>query len=158
MKMTKEEKAKNEQLKAMARSILQGRGNDLAAVHDVMRDMKKVLIEMLYDEELKEHLGFPKSSMRPENSDNYRNGSYEKTVKTSNGELKLNVPRDRNGEFEPKIVKKYQGDIFGIEDKIISLYGCGMSTRDISDNIHELYGFDVSAETISNITDRKSVV
>lgn len=154
MKMTKEEKVKNEQLKAMARSILQGRGNDLAAVHDVMRDMKKVLIEMLYDEELKEHLGFPKSSMRPENSDNYRNGSYEKTVKTSNGELKLNVPRDRNGEFEPKIVKKYQGDIFGIEDKIISLYGCGMSTRDISDNIHELYGFDVSAETISNITNR----
>ena len=138
----------------MARSILQGRGKDLAAVHDVIKDMKKVLIEMLYDEELKEHLGFPKSSVRPENSDNYRNGSYEKTVKTSNGELKLNVPRDRNGEFEPKIVKKYQGCIFGIEDKIISLYGCGMSTRDISDNIHELYGFDVSAETISNITNR----
>ena len=154
MKMTKEEKVKNEQLKVMARSILQGRGKDLAAVHDVIKDMKKVLIEMLYDEELKEHLGFPKSSVRPENSDNYRNGSYEKTVKTSNGELKLNVPRDRNGEFEPKIVKKYQGDIFGIEDKIISLYGCGMSTRDISDNIQELYGFDVSAETISNITNR----
>ena len=108
MKMTKEEKAKNEQLKAMARSILQGRGKDLAAVHDVMRDMKKVLIEMLYDEELKEHLGFSKSSLRPEDSDNYRNGSYEKTVKTSNGELKLNVPRDRNGDFEPKIGKKYQ--------------------------------------------------
>ena len=61
MKMTKEEKVKNEQLKAMARSILQGRGKDLAAVHDVMKDMKKVLIEMLYDGELKEHLGFPKS-------------------------------------------------------------------------------------------------
>ena len=81
MKMTKEEKVKNEQLKAMVRSILQGRGKDLAAVHDVMRDMKKVLI----DEELKEHLGFPKSSIMPEDSDNYRNGSYEKTVKTSNG-------------------------------------------------------------------------
>ena len=75
MKTTKEEKAKNEQLKAMARSILQGRGKDLAVVHDVMRDMKKVLIEMLYDEELKEHLGFSKSSVRPEDSDNYRNGS-----------------------------------------------------------------------------------
>ena len=100
-----------------------------------------VMKEMLYDEKLKEHLGFPKSSERSEDSDNYRNGSYEKTVKIS------------NGEFEPKIVKKYQGDIFGIE-KIISLYGCGMSTRDISDNIQELYGFDVSAETISNITNR----
>ena len=125
MKMAKEEKVKNEQLKAMARSILQGRGKDLAVVYDVMKDMKKVLIEMLYDEELKEHLGFPKSSVRPENSDNYRNESYEKTVKTSNGELKLNVPRDRNGEFEPKIVKKYQGDIFGILEGVkVRSIGC----------------------------------
>ncbi len=100
-----------------------------------MRDMKKLLIEMLYDEELKEHLGFPKSSMRPEDSDNYRNGSYEKTVKTSNVELKLNV-------------------VIEIEYKIISLYGCEMNSKDISDNIQDLYGFDAFAETISNITNQ----
>ena len=62
------------------------------------------------------------------------------------------VPRDRSGEFEPQLVKKHQMDITKIEDKIIGLYGCGMSTRDISDNIKEIYGFEVSAETISNIT------
>jgi transposase-like protein len=75
-------------------------------------------------------------------------------VKSKSGEFELSVPRDRNGEFEPKVVKKYQTDIFGIEDKIISLYGCGMSTRDISENINELYGFDISADTVSNITNR----
>jgi transposase-like protein len=75
-------------------------------------------------------------------------------VKSNSGEIELSVPRDRKGEFEPQIVKKYQTDIFGIEDKIISLYGCGMSTRDISENIRELYGFEVSAEVVSNITNR----
>jgi transposase-like protein len=80
--------------------------------------------------------------------------AMKKKVKTSTGELELSVPRDRNGEFEPKTIKKRQNDIFGIEDRIISLYGCGMSVRDISDNIRELYGFDVSAETVSNITNR----
>ena len=59
------------------------------------------------------------------------------------------VPRDRSGEFEPQVVKKHQMDITNIEDKIIGLYGCGMSTRDISDNIKEIYGFEVSAETIN---------
>jgi transposase-like protein len=108
----------------------------------------------MYDEELKDQLGFAKNDSRPENSDNYRNGSYGKTVKTSAGELELSAPQDRNGEFEPKIIKKHQNDIFGIEDRIISLYSCGMSVRDISDNIRELYGFDVSVETVSNITNR----
>lgn len=75
-------------------------------------------------------------------------------MKSSAGEIELSVPRDRNGEFEPQIVKKYQTDIFGIEDKIISLYGCGMTTRDISENIRGLYGFDVSAEVVSNVTNR----
>ena len=64
------------------------------------------------------------------------------------------VPRDRKGEFDPQVIKKHQSDITQIEDKVIALYGCGMSTRDISDNINEIYGFEVSAETISNITNR----
>ncbi|MDR2781404.1 MAG: IS256 family transposase, partial [Holosporaceae bacterium] len=75
-------------------------------------------------------------------------------MKSSSGELELSVPRNRNGEFEPQVVRKYQTNIFGIEDKIISLYGCGMSTRDISENIKELYGFEVSAEVVSNVTNR----
>jgi transposase-like protein len=74
---------------------------------------------------LKNHLGFSKNGIRPEDSDNYRNGSYDKSVKTSTGELELTVPRDRNGDFIPQVVKKHQTIR---EDKIISLYGCGMST------------------------------
>lgn len=75
-------------------------------------------------------------------------------MKTKNGNLELVVPRNRKGEFEPQVIKKHQNDITEIEDKIIALYGCGMSTRDISENIREIYGFEVFAETVSNITNR----
>jgi len=74
----------------------------------------------------------------------YKNGSYHKFVKTKDGELELIVPRDRSGEFEPQVVKKHQMDITKIEDKIIGLYGCGMSTRDISDNIKEICRVSIS--------------
>lgn len=151
-KLTKEEKqAKEERSKLL---LSQLKTKDLAGVNELMTELRKQVIESMYDEELKEHLGFSKNAKRPEDSDNYRNGSYEKTVRSSVGEIELSVPRDRNGEFEPQIVKKHQNDIFGIEDKIISLYGCGMTTRDISNNIKELYGFEVSADTVSNITNR----
>lgn len=152
-KLTKEEKALKAERRAKLKELLGG-AVDLQGVNDLVTDLRKEIIEMMYDEEMKNHLGFAKNGARPEGSDNYRNGNYEKSVQTSSGELELSVPRDRNGEFDPKIVKKHQRDIFGIEDRIVSLYGCGMSTRDISDNIRELYGFDVSAETVSNITNR----
>jgi transposase-like protein len=150
-KLTKEEKLAKVLRREKLKELLGG-ATDLEGVNSLVTELRKEIIEMLYDEELKDQLGFSKNESRPEGSDNYRNGNYNKLVKTSNGELELTVPRDRNGEFEPKVVKKYQNDIFGIEDKIISLYGCGMSTRDISDNIKEIYGFDVSADTVSNIT------
>jgi transposase-like protein len=152
-KLSKEEKLAKQELRGTLRALL-GDGNDLKAINDLIVELKKEAIEMMYDEELKHHFGFSKNDKRPEGSDNYRNGTYGKKVKSSSGEIELSVPRDRNGEFEPQIVKKYQGDILGIEEKIISLYGCGMSTRDIADNIKELYGFDVSAEVVSNVTNR----
>jgi len=152
-KLSKEEKLAKEERRKKLLELLSG-ATDLDGVNALVTDLRKEIIEMMYDEELKDHLGFSKNGARPEGSDNYRNGSYDKSVKTSTGELELSVPRDRNGDFDPQIVKKHQTDIFGIEDKIISLYGCGMSTRDISDNIKELYGFDVSADTVSNITNR----
>jgi transposase-like protein len=153
VKLTKEEKAAKLERREKLKELLGG-AVDLQGVNDLVTELRKEIIEMAYDEELKTRLGFSKNEKRPEDSDNYRNGSYDKTVKSSSGEIDLSVPRDRNGEFEPQIVKKYQTDIFGIEDKIISLYGCGMSTRDISENIRELYGFDVSAEVVSNVTNR----
>jgi transposase-like protein len=152
-KLSKEEKESKQELCSTLRGLL-GDGHDLKAINDLIVELKKEAIEMMYDEELKTRLGFSKNGERPEDSGSYRNGSYGKTVKSSSGEIELSVPRDRNGDFESQIVKKYQGDIFGIEDKIISLYGCGMSTRDIAENIRELYGFEVSAEVVFNVTNR----
>jgi transposase-like protein len=117
-KLSLEEKQEKAERRALLKELL-GDGKDLKAVNELMTELKKEVIELMYDEELKHHLGFSKNEERPENSNNYRNGSYEKTVKSSSGELELSVPRDRNGEFEPLVVKKYQTDIFGIEDKII---------------------------------------
>jgi transposase-like protein len=142
-KLTKEEKQAKAERRERLKELI-GDGKDLRAVNELMAELKKEVIEIMYDEELKHHLGFSKNAERPEGSDNYRNGSYEKTVKSSSGEVELSVPRDRKGEFEPQVVR----------DKIIALYGCGMSTRDISENIKELYGFEVSAEVVANVTNR----
>ncbi len=133
---------------------LRGEAKNLQDLDKVFVELKKGLIEMMYDEEMKEHLGFERSENKEGGRGNYRNGSYAKTVKSKDGEIKLEVPRDRIGEYEPKIVPKGKRDIFGIEDKIIALYGSGMTTRDISDNIKELYGFEISETTVSNVTSR----
>ena len=85
---------------------------------------------------------------------NYKNGSTKKKLKSEFGEFDFETPRDRNGEFEPKIVPKNTRDVSGIEDKIISLYAKGLTTRDINEQIQELYGIEVSATMVSNITDQ----
>ena len=79
---------------------------------------------------------------------------YVKTLKSEFGEVEIQVPRDRKGEFEPKIVPKYQRNVSGIEEKVISLYARGMSTRDIGEQIRDLYGIELSAEMVSRITER----
>ncbi|MBZ9693076.1 MULTISPECIES: transposase [unclassified Clostridium] len=101
-----------------------------------------------------EALGYGKYYSIEKNSDNSRNGYSKKTVKTELRYVQLNIPRDRNGDFEPKIVPKHQISVNGIEDKILGLYATGMTTRDISKQIRVLYGVDVGAETVSNITNR----
>ena len=155
IKLSKEEKQVQKARKQRIRELWQSAGvRDLEGFNNLIDEMKKVILEDMYEVEMDTHLGYAKSAERPEESDNYRNGSYHKLVKTKDGNLELIVPRDRNGEFEPQVIKKHQSDITKIEDKVIALYGCGMSTRDISDNIKEIYGFEVSAETISNITNR----
>jgi transposase-like protein len=131
---------------------LKGDAKSLSDLNKIFVEMKKGLIELMYDEEMKEHLGFSRSENKEGGRENYRNGSYRKIVKSKDGEIELEVPRDRQGEYEPKIVAKGKRDIFEIEDKIIRLYGMGLSTRDISENIKELYGFEVTEGTISNIT------
>lgn len=104
--------------------------------------------------ELDASLGYEKNQKGNLTTDNKRNGHSTKTLKSQYGEFQVDVPRDRNGEFEPKLIPKYQRDISGIEEKVISLYARGMSTRDIHDQLQDLYGIELSAEMVSKMTDK----
>ena len=104
--------------------------------------------------ELDASLRYTKNQKGDLETDNKRNGHSVKNLKSQYGEFQIGVPRDRNGEFEPKLVPKYQRDISGIEEKVISLYARGMSTRDIHDQLQDLYGVELSAEMVSKITDK----
>ena len=98
------------------------------------------------------HLGYEKSERS--NSEDYRNGYKEKTVNTSYGSMSIEVPQDRKSTFEPQLVKKRQKDISEIDQKIISMYAKGMTTRQISDTLMDIYGFEVSEGFISDVTDK----
>ena len=133
------------------------RENDLKSVGDVytlLKDSFKDLLQELLEAEMDATLGYNKNDKGELESDNKRNGYSPKTVKSEFGEFQLDIPRDRKGEFEPEIVPKYCRDVSGIEEKVISLYARGMTTRDIGAEIKDLYGVDVSAEKVSKITDR----
>jgi putative transposase len=127
---------------------------DLMGENGAIKKIIKASLEGMLDAELTEHLGYEKHSPAGKNSGNSRNGKTRKTLKNDNGEIDLTVPRDRNGSFDPLIVKKYERTLGPIEDKIISMYAKGMSTRDIQSHVEEFYGIDVSASLISQITDK----
>ena len=140
-----------EQVKALVQ------GNNFQSVSDVttyLKDIFKDVIQELLEAELEANLGYGKEERSAKNTDNSRNGYTPKTLKSEFGEVEVQVPRDRKGEFEPKIVPKYQRNVSGIEEKVISLYARGMSTRDIGDQIRDLYGIELSAEMVSRITER----
>ena len=126
----------------------------VADVYSLLRDSFKDILQELMEAEMDATLGYEKNQKGALQSDNKRNGHSTKTLKSQYGEFQIDVPRDRNGEFEPKLVPKYQRDISGIEEKVISLYARGMSTRDIHDQLKDLYGVELSAEMVSKITDR----
>lgn len=111
-------------------------------------------LEQMLEAELSEHLGYEPHEAKGRNSGNNRNGHYQKKVRTSSGETKIQVPRDRNGEFEPKIVHKYGANTNELEEKIIGMYAKGLSTRDIQETLGELYGVDISAATVSQVTEK----
>lgn len=123
-------------------------------IYTYFKDAFKDLLQEMLEAEMDVTLGYDKNDVKNKQTDNYRNGHSQKTVKSQYGEVELSIPRDRKGDFEPKIVPKYKRDISGIEEKIISLYARGMSTRDIHDQIKDLYGIEVSAEMVSKITER----
>jgi putative transposase len=124
-------------------------------INTMMREMMSVILEESLDGEMDEGLGYSKYDYHNKQTDNSRNGYTTKTMHTSYGDMDLEVPRDRKGEFEPQIVKKYQNTISqDMEEKIISMYAKGMTTGDIESHMQELYGVDISDSTISRITDK----
>ena len=121
-------------------------------IEDALKDLMSGTIQEMLEAEMDEHLGYS-SYERSDNTD-YRNGKKTKKILGNFGETEIEVPQDRDGSFEPKVVQKRQKDISGIEQKIISLYAKGMTTRQISETIEDIYGFEVSDAMVSDITDR----
>ena len=128
--------------------------NSVADVYSLLKESFKDILQELMETQLDTALGYEKNQKGDLLTDNKRKGHSTKTLKSQYGEFQIDVPRDRNGEFEPKLISKYQRDISGIEEKVISLYARGMSTRDIHDQLNDLYGIEVSAEMVSKITDK----
>jgi transposase-like protein len=128
--------------------------NDLMGENGAIKKIIKASLEGMLDAELTEHLGYNKYSPTGRNTGNSRNGKTPKTLKNDNGEIDITVPRDRNGSFDPIIVKKYERTLGPIEDKIISMYAKGMSVRDIQSHVQEFYGLDISSSLVSQITDK----
>ena len=126
---------------------------DILGEQGLLKRLSKAVLERALGSELTEHLGYEKHDPAGYGSGNARNGSTEKTLKGKNGELTIEVPRDRKGTFEPQIVKKHQTRFDGFDDKILSMYARGMTTRDIQGHLEEIYGVEVSPTLISNVTD-----
>ena len=141
--------------KSLMRQLIEEHGiRDMDGVHALVKELTAGLIQECMDAELEEELGYSRYDYKNKRTDNSRNGSYSKTVSSSQGEIDLKVPRDRNGDYEPQIVKKHQMDVSEIEDKILFLYSQGTSTRDIERTMQEMYGIEVDATRVSKITDK----
>jgi putative transposase len=130
-------------------------GLSLTGPDGLLKQLTKMVIETALDQEMTEHLGHEKNGQVVNESGNIRNGSRAKTVLTeSTGQVGIEVPRDRDGSFEPQIVKKRQRRLTGVDEIVLSLYAKGLTTGEISAHFAEIYGASVSKETISRITDR----
>ena len=123
-------------------------------MQDALKDVFGPMFEAMLQGEMDDHLGYESNDHSSKSTENRRNGYTEKKVKTSYGEVPISVPRDRESSFESQVIPKRTKDVSGLEDKILSMYAKGMSQRDIAETIDEIYGFEVSHETISKITDR----
>jgi len=118
----------------------------------LLKQLTKRLIEKAMNAEMTEHLGYEKHETAEKRVSNSRNGKSKKTVITDDGDIEIDIPRDRNGEFEPQIIQKHQKRFNGFDQKIISMYSFGMTVRDIQQHLKEIYGVDVSPELISQVT------
>ncbi|MEE4604371.1 MAG: IS256 family transposase [Desulfobacteraceae bacterium] len=125
---------------------------DILGKNGLLKQLTKRLVERTLEAELTDHLGYEPNAPQGRGSGNNRNGKNQKTIQSDSGPLQIEVPRDRNGSFDPQLVKKRQRRLTGFDEKVIALYARGMSTRDIQAQLQELYGVEVSPTLISNVT------
>ena len=146
---------KNTPGQAIAKAIIdQYKPTSVEEMQDALRDVFGPMFEAMLQGEMDAHLGYESNDHGPKETSNRRNGYNTKSIRSSMGEVEIQTPRDREGTFKPQIIPKRSRDVSGIENKVLSMYAKGMSQRDIADTIRDIYGFDISHEMISNITDR----
>jgi len=126
---------------------------DILGEHGLLRQLTQRVVERALEAELTAHLGYAPHARKGSSPGNCRNGKGKKTVQTETAQFDIDVPRDRDGSFEPQLVKKRQRRLDGFDDKVLALYARGLSTREIQDHLEELYGVEVSPTLISNVTD-----
>jgi len=119
----------------------------------LIKQLSKALIERAMHAELTEQIGYGKSEAGEKPAGNRHNGKCVKTLRTDQGPMRIEVPRDRDGEFEPRIVPKHQREWCGFDDKILSMYGLGMATQGIRERIKDIYNVEISPELVSRVTD-----
>lgn len=146
---------RSEASKEIAKTILEHyQPTSAKEMQDALRDIFGPMFEAMLQGEMDNHLGYKSNDHGYKDTENRRNGYISKKLKTTMGEIEIDAPRDRQGSFEPQIIPKRSKDVSGIEDKVLSMYAKGMSQRDIADTIEDIYGFEISHDTISTITDR----
>lgn len=146
---------RSEVSKAITNAILeQYQPKSAKEMQDALKDIFGPMFEAMLQGEMDNHLGYEPSDHCYKDTENRRNGYSSKKLKTTMGEIDIRTPRDREGTFEPQIIPKRSKDVSAIEDKVLSMYAKGMSQRDIADTIEEIYGFEISHDTISTITDK----
>ncbi|WP_066066192.1 IS256 family transposase [Neobacillus soli] len=123
-------------------------------IMETIKEMFSDILEEVLQCEMDEQLGYEKHQRRSDEPSNYRNGSTKRKLKTQFGEVEVTVPRDRKGSYEPQILDKYQRNVDGLEEKILSLYAHGMSTRDIQEQVKDLYNVEISSELVSKISEK----
>ena len=128
-------------------------GGGLIGPNGLVKELTKALVERMLSGEMNHHLGYQKHEVAGHGSGNSRNGNSQKTLKGEAGEMTVDIPRDRNGTFEPRLIEKHQTRFEGFDAKILSMYALGMTVRDIQGHLHEMYGVNVSAGLISEVTD-----
>jgi len=152
---SRKQRQRNPKVNAIVQAIMEEyqpkTGEDM---QEALKDIFGPMFESMLQGEMDSHLGYESNDHGFKDTDNRRNGYGSKTLKTTYGEVPINVPRDRDATFDPKAIPKRTRDVSGIEDKVLAMYARGMSQRDIATTINDIYGFEISHETISDITDR----